>query len=538
MNKFVKWTTALIALAAIVVVVYFVGRGVTAKASVIAFTFEINSLAPGTYDGASERLTQQYPMPAGMSEVFVNYTLKNKINTIPGYITATVGASSLLPSGVLPNKVNVLSPNTNFTGEFHGWALPPGKHTLTLTYLTPRIMKGPGNTKPFPDSIIAQATFDYIVPQGMVDIDQDFIDDAVENQLLQTYSPYYRFSIQEDHSDENRPMDVLSFIKFSQMLTSDDEADPPVIVNSILANDPSKIVFDAGSIGPSDINQSAKQTSYYIDPVSEAAHAGANWDAVMQLKNVGLYGHVVPITLARDKETGKLKYNKDDVPAGPLDSANLYYKIEYWQFYGYNKCYCGVANHEGDWTTVQLLYNPRENSIEAVFFYEHGTNEFRYDMVRTSDIVPLTYDRLAGNFRQHRGVNFNLLDPVKHIEVIGVPIHQYVVEFFQDQVTEQFTHPVVFIEVGAHEPWPTPNLRYAIQPNHDGNDWEHCFLTKNIPNLGEVEHPMKWPGAKEIVSFSGNWGANFGGARGPCTHTQWTWPSNSSVRWRIPKLTN
>ncbi|MEI9809617.1 MAG: hypothetical protein WDO16_18125 [Bacteroidota bacterium] len=38
----------------------------------------------------------------------------------------------------------------------------------------------------------------------------------------------------------------------------------------------------------------------------------------------------------------------------------------------------GAGNHEGDWTTVQVLYNRQTDKAEAVFHYAHGQVEFPF----------------------------------------------------------------------------------------------------------------------------------------------------------------
>ncbi len=74
---------------------------------------------------------------------------------------------------------------------------------------------------------------------------------------------------------------------------------------------------------------------------------------MLQQKNIGLYGHVVRAN--QNYQRGKIQQE---------DDTYTYYKIEYWQFFGYNRV--GVpgdfGDQEGDWATVQLLYDPQNNN--------------------------------------------------------------------------------------------------------------------------------------------------------------------------------
>ena len=75
-----------------------------------------------------------------------------------------------------------------------------------------------------------------------------------------------------------------------------------------------------------------------------------------------------------------------------------------------------------------------------------------------------------------------------------------------DPVTGLSTHPMVYLEPGSHEFWPTEKWSYHAAPKHDGAGLQ--ILTTTPPNLGEVENPMtEYQTALPILRFNGLWGA-------------------------------
>ncbi len=369
---------------------------------------------------------------------------------------------------------------------------------------------------------------------ALVDEDKDGLDDGEEQRLLNQFRPYYKFSLQDGDADKYRPTDVLWYIRNSEILTTEDEGASPIRDNNMLANRTSAIVFDNGSmdgptpLGASDISKQFKSTQYHVNPLNDKpGRVGAEWREVLQERNIGLYGHVVPIKLV--SENGVLKYDRFHV-AQESDPGETFYKIEYWQFFGYNACHnCPTFDHEGDWITVQLLYNPTTASMESVFYYMHGALEIRFDMKDSKGPFPVTYPGAAEKFMEYQGNHYKYpcyVDAkIVKGDIVNSVCSNNFIRFCEDVPTQQFTHPVVYIENGSHEPWPTWEGFFAAVPNHNGDDFDHSFLTSTPGNLGEVEHPLKTPGAYEILTFNGRWGAKNDGAKGPSLHTQWTWPA-------------
>jgi hypothetical protein len=165
-----------------------------------------------------------------------------------------------------------------------------------------------------------------------------------------------------------------------------------------------------------------------------------------------------------------------------------------------------LGDHEGDWDTVQLIVAPAHPStgtpatIRTVLFYAHG-----------KEIEPKA--------RNH------------------------VVRMFKDPVTGAFTHPVVFVEHGGHEFWPSPSMEFEGAQRHGGDDIQDSYFTATPPNLGEVEHPLaEDPAALLVLRFNGLWGiysraVGFSNnpPPGPPLHFEWTYPIDSGIRWQLVK---
>ncbi len=67
-----------------------------------------------------------------------------------------------------------------------------------------------------------------------IDQDEDGIDDTLEDQLLQRFSPYYLFSKNDSSVDTYKPTDVVWYITRSELLPSGDEQSQPINPTAIL----------------------------------------------------------------------------------------------------------------------------------------------------------------------------------------------------------------------------------------------------------------------------------------------------------------
>jgi hypothetical protein len=386
------------------------------------------------------------------------------------------------------------------------------------------------------------ATQPAVLETPEIDTDQDGIPDHVEDQLLARFRPYYKFS--KDGDDEHlNPTDALWYIAQCNLKLGEDEGSTPILSNDALASDPT-IILLASNNGVSNISLNKAQTDYRLDPLESIAgipgdpgRHGNNWREVLDKGNVGLYGHVVPYR----QSSSQGDFRKYEI-AG-LDPDRAYYKIEYWQFFGYSdtNAVFEIGDHEGDWTTIQLLYDPEEKTIISVFHYTHGV-EIKFDMSSTQYIQPV------GDFQEHRGPNYGKAvgfgGGSDHAWDLGVQWAQnHKVRFFRDPDSGEYSHPVVYIEYGTHEFWPSEDFDYYGAPKHGGDANSPdgvplSYLTSTPPNLGEVELPNS-VAAQIILQFNGKWGTfsrENNPPLGPALHKQWTWPASSSIRWLLRDL--
>jgi hypothetical protein len=250
-----------------------------------------------------------------------------------------------------------------------------------------------------------------------------------------------------------------------------------------------------------------------------------------------LYGHVVPVRLCDPNY-----FDFNHVLNGS-DDGKTYFKIEYWQFFGYNNAHQSqIADHEGDWTSVQLLFDPETDKLISVFHFAHGL-DFRFNFNAVIDVRHLSNN--DGPVDEFRGYNYNThIDLVFHDLDFEAKKNDWqnaqnnVVRMFRDSVTGEFSHPVVYIENGGHEFYPTEDWNFYLAPSHNGKS--HNFLTNTPPNLGEVEATLEETAAAGIIlKFNGYWGTwsrKNSPPPGPALHKNWTWPESSKIRWELKNL--
>lgn len=367
------------------------------------------------------------------------------------------------------------------------------------------------------------------------DVDRDGIDDNIERSLLARFRPFYRFS-DDGHggADNFRPADVWFYVRTSDLHTDGDEDGQYTMVKQrVLASNPLALLVPDGKYHSSNITQNATLTGYRINPNEHPdgfsgdnpGRHGNPWPDELAAKNIGLYGHV----------------NRLRVPG----QQHELYKIEYWQFFGYNSADKpgDIGDHEGDWTSVQVLYDPLGDSMVSVMHYAHGI-EFRFDLQRT--VYTRSYQDQDGWIQERRGANYGSnIDLVSHDlkftkNASSVNAAQNnVLLLFQEPGTRVATHPVVYIEHGTHEFFPSQAWDYYAAPSHNGKSYH--FLTNPPPNLGEVENPMsETQAAPLILKFNGYWGAYCKincSPPGPPLHANWLWPANSGIRRLLTGLT-
>jgi hypothetical protein len=397
------------------------------------------------------------------------------------------------------------------------------------------------------------------IVQSFPDDDSDGIPDIYEHILLQKFRPYLRFTRDQGNDEHYNPCDVMFYLSCSNMYDSDGN----VVLDNFAMNFPMQsgislpiLNLNWRNCGSSDIVSNPRPTDYRINPLkgfqvlgysgSFIGRHGNSWQEIKAKRNIGLYGHVVPYCKA-----------KGEFRDYGLDPNHTYYKVEYWQFFGYNNAasfsLCStephdVGDHEGDWTSVQLLVDPdREDSIVSVFFYAHG-EEFRYDMNQTlfQRILPPDPIIKNGTVKEYGGLPNPNLDVLRYdagsesfvIDSANWKLAQNsILRLYRENGENDFTHPVVYVEYGTHEFFPSEYWSEDYAPKHTGDDTDSYF-TETPPNLGEVQHPLSETEAAPIIlKYNGYWGrcgCHNDPPHGPTLHGQWTWPECSPVRLLFP----
>lgn len=373
------------------------------------------------------------------------------------------------------------------------------------------------------------------------DKDLDGIEDKLETWLLARYRPYFKFS----SGESIYPIDAAVFVNQCELKfcgnppNGDCDKNSGTFLSSL--TQPNALLVSNASLN---ITKSPAKTGYHLSP-----HVGHDaLDRYYPLPcptkeqekmagNIGLYGHVVPIKLPNP-----YYYDINHVPSGS-DVGNTYYKVEYWMLCSYNDANgAGIANHEGDWMTVQLIVDHAGNDwkIGTVLYYAHG-HEIQFQMNQVTNGTDNPTGDQGEKFLRYKGLNFGKsvdIWPISHNYSASLQNNQ--VRFYPDLITGEPTHPVVYPEKGSHEFWPTDE--WYIHSPTDANGRGLSYLSTTIPNLGEVEHPLReYPLTDFILQYNGYWGCwsrKNSPPPGPTVHTEWTYPASSSVRWRLTGLEN
>ncbi len=358
-----------------------------------------------------------------------------------------------------------------------------------------------------------------VVNDALADDDQDGIPDQLEHNLLEKFRPYFKYSDGESHN----PTDCIWYIKLCSGFS-----DP----SSILFSPTDITVTKAPAEGAACIGPDIQQKT-----LTDNVYAGATWDQVLAAKNIGLYGHVVQVKL-----TDPDAYDVNHVFSSDDDQYKTFYKVEYWQFYSYNiGCSSSAFDHQGDWTTVQLIIDPDNMQPVVTLHYAHGTIESRFCMNKvTNSEIKTTKE--GESVMKYEGPNYKtdlVIDASNGKSIAGTYVNDNELLMFQDPVTNEWSHPVVYVEEGSHEFYPTKAWWIDTCPDHNGDGYS--FLANTPPNLGEVENPLnETPFSNIILQFNGKWGCSAGAFNspppGPCLHAQWTYPATSSVRWLLAGL--
>src|SRR5262249_18271295 len=158
-------------------------------------------------------------------------------------------------------------------------------------------------------------------------------------------------------------------------------------------------------------------------------------------------------------------------------------------FFGYNgvdKPF-SIGDHEGDWTTVQILVDPATLEPLQVHHFAHG---YRFGFDLQPGRLRSTDDLEGGAVREYRGQNWSIPvgftwhDTPQARSANGMAAtnsQNNVLRMMRDPITGKYTHPVVYVEHGGHEFWPTEGWTFLDSPNHNGMDTAHSYLAAPPP---------------------------------------------------------
>ncbi len=211
----------------------------------------------------------------------------------------------------------------------------------------------------------AELAYDRSKVEVYPDQDRDYISDDVEYRLLQKFSPYYKFARKDGKEESYRPSDPVWQLQFAQ-LKNDDWLDgsPPDNVRSCPdpISPPERLLDCLG--GRTDLTVNPTKTRYFINIGDDRGRPGPPWSDILAEGHTGTFGHVVPA------EMGFCKDDRASQVLGP--QVREYYKVEYWQYFGYNGVDTYCCDHEGDWCTVQLWVDPETEKPVLTAHFTHG----------------------------------------------------------------------------------------------------------------------------------------------------------------------
>jgi hypothetical protein len=412
------------------------------------------------------------------------------------------------------------------------------------------------------DQIYATTSATLYIPP---DQDYDGLSDDIEKKLIATYTPLMLFSKDNGQQEQYAPIDVFDYIQASTMSSS--ETGIASIPNSALQKTPTAILGSDPSTSLNAINSAQTAADLprklYISPSSSAEH-GTAWSTVNSKKNVGLYGHVVLLNVAQIPDpTLSADLANRFCSSGPSFCTKYIFKVEYWQFFGYSHDFQepswvpfvlpfvgfdwsnywpiggllgDIIDHPGDWCTVQLYIDPDQSApdqaILAIYHYAHAL-QFRFEIqpATTRGPIPGSQYQIEQLQGPNAGRAVSFPDKGGAATAAFNAAQDNLVQIARVSATAPYTHPVVYVEWGGHEFWPTAAWSLTGAGNHNGQGYSYFAATP--PNVGEVGAPM--PGIAQagvVTAFAGFWGnvdsvSHNGPPQGPALHAQWFWSTST-----------
>jgi hypothetical protein len=462
---------------------------------------------------------------------------------------------------------------------------------------------GPAGVSPIPVTISAEGSLRVNASPPVASL-ANGLSSANRQQLMKDYAPLFLYSFDHGSDEEYAPISVVPFLSGSTLESSLPngnltnatlQSTPLAILNPV----PSA----ASPAGTITAMQAALPAELYVTPLPNSVQKGTAWATVMssQNPNVGLYGHVTLLDLQHfqsDADTNLPAQFAERYGCTPQASCSAQIiKIEYWQFFGYSHDYQGTldsdidsdTDHSGDWCTVQVYVDaswwqsPQPGkAILAVYHYLHGI-QVGFDMAQvsaapTAVTVPTRPSNESGNTymaEEYHGPNFGesvefsikakgIWFPIGGPDMTTEKAHAQnnTVQLAAEDVSRvivggplgsgeaphpvpvlmSYQHPVVYVEWGGHEFWPTPGWSIYGASKHDGTGQYSYFgsLPVDLTFDRDPLHPLvnAPPDVRLVTSFAGYWGAKGGGGppQGPPLHLQWYWNPDTTTPDLLQKI--
>jgi hypothetical protein len=554
------------------------------------FTDEMTTSAQAGKQPLSIQVTALGPKAFG-GPIDITWTFMNSTgHPLSGYFVYYIDSNAVSGLGGLNKPIPVGRSTGTFTfanpGPGSHWAgvslLDRTSTPTTSTHVQTETVEVSDDPKPVstptsgvansPVSVVADGSVQLYTSQTITSLSA--LSDAQKTQMLQQYAPLMLFSYDHSLQEQYAPIDVVDFIHGSKLESQDSQI--PAQSNAQLAQELSLLSpLDQSTINPKQAPTSTEEYAQlprkvYLSP-TQATESGTDWGTVMTPPNhVGMYGHVIlqsvanvtdNIALTNSESSNVLQdelASRYNCAGNPANCTAQIIKIEFWQFFGYSHDFqnpaepitdlagpatdailADILDHSGDWCTVQLYVdaswafsNQPDKAILSVYHYAHGL-QFGFDMSRVQVPLPsptnfqgYSIQKLLGPSNNGQPVKMN----VKAGETdAGVQAAQNnIVQLAQDPGSKLYIHPVVYVEWGGHEFFPTSDWDYTLASAHNGAGKYH-YIAAGVPNIGEIgqANPPTHQ-AQLVTSFAGYWGfygpgSQNGPPQGPSLHKQWMW---------------
>lgn len=200
-------------------------------------------------------------------------------------------------------------------------------------------------------------------------------------------------------------------------------------------------------------------------------------------------------------------------PTDPVLGSDLL-NLEYWLLFAFNQGTRGVAfEHEGDILGVQLVYDATADAITRVCFSEHGS---------VLHLFELTGSAAPKRVRLHGKSLIGQPEAKECLQYAVNPEHSfrggtYLAEkaarqvlFVRDDDSREYSHVAMFLEWGAHEPWPNTTGDVSGAPKHGGDDISFVPPSCKVLDRHDQDDAA-------LMFYSGQ----FGGTPGLALHGMW-----------------